>query len=128
MKMILPDDVLMIIKEFSRPFGLRLDWRQCKRKESGRIKGSNLALLLWYKWGLGRHPRHSVHPLYQEIQDWTFYGRRHLIYESKFRFWTQAPDRDDEWYEKRFRMIDDGFHQNMAFQVEVHMANVSLIV
>ena len=131
-KMILPDDVLRIIKEFSLPIGLRLDWRQCKRNESRRIKGSNRALLLWYKWVLGRHPMHFQHPLFQEIQDWTFYGRRHLIYESRLRFWTQVTgeptDHDREWYEKRFNMIHDGYIQHMAFPVEVTMANVSLIV
>ena len=131
-KMILPDDVLRIIKEFSRPFGLRLDWRQCKRNESRRIKGSNRALLYWYKWILGRHPMHLIHPLYQEIQDWTFYGRRHLLYQSRIRFWTQVvgepTEQDEEWYEKRFMLIDDGIHTNMSFPVEIHMSHVSLIV
>lgn len=130
--MIFPDDVLYLIKEYLRPFGLRLDWRRCKRNESRRIKGSNRALLLWYKWILGRHPMHPIHPVYREVQDWTFYGRRHLIYESRNRNWTQVTgeptEQDREWYEKRFMLVDDGFHQNMAFPVEVHMANVSLIV
>ena len=125
-KMILPDDVLRIIKEFARPFGTRLDWRRCKRNESGRIKMSNRGILLWYKWILGKHP------LYQEIQDWTFYGRRHLLYESRIRFWTQVrgepSDQDPEWYEKRYALLNFGAIENMRFPIEVHMVNVSLIV
>jgi hypothetical protein len=130
--MILPDDVLKIIREFSLPIGLRLDWRRCKRNESRRIKGSNLALLLWYKWILGYHPLYAVHPLYQEISEWTFYGRRHLVYESRIRFWTQVTgeptEQDRQWYEKRYVLIDDGVHRNMPFPVETHMSQVSLTV
>jgi len=125
-KMILPDDVLRIIKDFSRPIGLRLDWRQCKRNESRRIKMSNRALLLWYKWILDKRP------LYPEIQSWTFYGRRHLLYESRIRYWTHVSgeplEQDPQWYEKRFMRLDDGTYSNIVFPLEVHMANVSLIV
>jgi len=124
--MVLPDDVLQIIREYARPIGLRLDWRRCKRNESRRIKGSNRALLLWYKWILGNRP------VYPEIQDWTFYGRRHLLYESRRRFWTdvsgEPSEQDPEWYEKRFIWIHDGTYSNLAFPLEVHMADVSLIV
>jgi len=130
--MILPDDVLKIIREYSLPIGLRLDWRHCKRNESRRIKMSNRALLLWYKWILGYHPLYETHPLYQEIQEWTFYGRRHLVYESRFHFWTQLAgeptEQDSEWYEKRYNLVDDGVHRNMPFPIEVHMSHVSLIV
>jgi hypothetical protein len=129
--MILPDDVLWIIKEFARPIGLRLDWRRCKRKESGRIHGSNRALLYWYKWILGCH-RDRIHPLYLEVQDWTFYGRRHLLYESRRRFWTDVSGepsvQDREWYEKRFMLLYDGSFSNIVFPLEMHMAGVSLIV
>jgi hypothetical protein len=124
--MILPDDVLTIIREFTRPIGLRLDWRTCKRNESRRIRGSNRALLLWYKWFFG------THPLYQEIQYWTFYGRRHLLYESRIRFWTQVTgepsEQDPEWYEKRYALLNIGSIPHLSFPIEVHMAQVSLIV
>ena len=124
--MILPDDVLRIIKDFSRPIGLRLDWRRCKRNESRRIKMSDRALLLWYKWILGNRP------LYPEIQYWTFYGRRHLLYQSRIRFWTHVPgeplEQDPEWYEKRFMMLDNGSYSNISFPLEMNMADVSLIV
>ena len=128
--MILPDDVLHIIRAFSRPIGTRLDWHTCKRNESRRIKGSNRALCLWYKWFIGRVDS----PLNAEIQDWTFYGRRHLIRESRLRFWTivlhENPlECDPEWYEKRFvffdempRMVANGSSP------EIHMTYVSLIV
>ena len=125
-QMILPDDILEIIKAFAKPIGLRLDWRQCKRQESSRIKGSNLGILYWYKWILGDRS------LYQEIKEWTFYGRRHLLYQSRRRFWTQVSgeptERDSEWYEKRYVLKDDGYHPNVVFPIEVHMAGVSLIV
>jgi len=128
MSKFLPDDVLLLIREFSRPFGIRLDWRKCKRKEAWRIKSSNKALSLWYTWFVGNHP------LNDEIQSWSFYGRRKLIRESKLRFWTlvfvEDPDtQDPEFYEKRFvlfnkipRMVASGA------TCEFYMADVSLIV
>jgi len=128
-KMILPDDVLGIIRAFSKPFGTRLDWRTCKRNESRRIKGSNKALCLWYKWFIGPDS-----PLNVEIQSWTFYGRRHLVNESRIRFWTMVhaedpTDYDPEFYEKRFlvfnempRMVANGS------TCEYYMCDVSLIV
>ena len=127
-KMILPDDVLGIIRAFSKPIGTRLDWRTCKRNESRRIKGSNKALCLWYKWFVGNTP------LFREIQGWSFYGRRRLIRESRIRFWTMVLDEnpaedDPEFYEKRFVL----FHEIPAMVAtgatcEYYMADVSLIV
>ncbi len=126
-KMILPDDVLGLIKEYSMPIGTRLDWRTCKRKESRRIKMSNRALNLWYKWIIG--PGECA--LFKEVNDWTFYGRRHLIWESRRRFWTQMQLNDDEWYEKKFMrcVARNGWPYFMtANYIEVHMHKVSLIV
>ena len=100
-QMYLPEDVVKIIRAFSKPIGTRLDWRRCKRNESRRIKGSNRALFLWYKYILGDIP------LLHEITGWTFYGRRHLIWESRRRYWSiglnllQVEETDPEWYEKR---------------------------
>jgi hypothetical protein len=129
-KMILPDDILDIIRAFSKPIGTRLDWRTCKRNESRRIKGSNKALCLWYKWFINRP--HS--PLYAEIQSWSFYGRRRLIRESKIRFWTivlvedPAPD-DPQFYEKRFVFFNE-IPNMVAYGAtcEYYMSDVSLIV
>ena len=124
-KMEFPDDILDHIRAFAKPIGLRLDWRRCKRKESRRIKGSNLALLLWYKWFLGQGR------LYAEVASWSFYGRRHLLYESRLRFWSHVqgePEEDDpEWYEKQF-MLRIHPLPHCPFPMEVHMADVSLIV
>jgi len=36
--LILPDDVLGVIRAFSRPYRTRPDWRTCKRFESWKIK------------------------------------------------------------------------------------------
>jgi hypothetical protein len=124
--MFLPDDVLGLIKEYSRPIGLRLDWRTCKRNESRRIKGSNLALLLWYKWFI--NGREYELPLYDEVKEWTFYGLRHLIRVSRYRFWTQEPR---GWYERRFVEVaqQDGWPFLQTGQsIEYNMGNVSLIV
>jgi hypothetical protein len=121
----LPEDILLLIRAFSRPIGLRLDWRTCKRRESRKIKQSNLALLLWYKWFLGQGI------LYPEVSTWTFYGRRHLLYESRLRYWTHVngdPDeRDPEWYEKRFMRRIHPIH-HARYPVEYHMSQVSLMV
>jgi hypothetical protein len=125
--MILPDDILRIIKEYSMPIGTRLDWRTCKRKESRRIKMSNRALTLWYKWLIGPGER----ALFNEVSEWTFYGRRHLIWESRRQLWTQIELNDEQWYEKRFMMFvqREGWPDFMtANYVELHMYKVSLIV
>jgi hypothetical protein len=121
----LPDDVLGLIKEYSRPIGTRLDWRTCKRNESRRIKGSNLALLLWYEWFINGRQRKL--PLFDEVKSWTFYGRRHLIYESRIRFWTQDPQ---DGYESQFvEAAQEGWPVLLTDPyIENPMGEVSLIV
>ena len=125
----LPDDVVEIIRAFSKPIGLRLDWRTCKRFESRRIKMSNRALYLWYKWYIGnRNTR-----LFQEVDTWTFYGRRHLLWESRIRRWTfvdisQEPaDDDPEYYEKRF-MCQGEWPLFGVQAIEYNMGQVSMVI
>ena len=53
MAMILPDDVLGVIRDFSRPYRTRPDWQTCKRMEASRIQqyydfGRFLFTLAWY--------------------------------------------------------------------------------
>jgi hypothetical protein len=124
-RMEFPDDVLRHIREYAVPIGLRLDWRKCKRNESRRIKQSNLALLLWYRWFLGEGG------LFPEVDSWTFYGRRHLLSESRQRYWTHVygipKEQDPEYYEKRFMLrIHPILHS--PGPLEYHMSQVSLIV
>ena len=129
-KLVLPDDVLSIIREYSKPIGTRLDWRTCKRKESRIIKMSNRAISLWYKWYIGK----GWSPLFQEIMSWTFYGRRHLLHESRIRHWTdqvefETPQEDDpEYYEKRFIVREEWPRMVALDSIEFHMSRVSLIV
>ena len=126
----LPMDVLERIKEYASPIMTRLDWRTCKRKESRRIKMSNRALCLWYKWIMGP----GIHPLYEEIKGWTFYGRRHLIQESRKRYWTRIKiktclEDDPEWYEQRYiRYGMNDYILHSTTSIESHMCGVSLIV
>lgn len=129
-RMILPDDVLRVIREFSKPIGTRLDWRTCKRQESRRIKMSNRAICLWYKWYIGK----CVSPLYKEIMEWSFYGRRHLLRESRIRHWTNQvtfeipKENDPEYYEKRFIMREEWPPMVAIDSIEFHMSRVSLVV
>ena len=120
-----PDDILQHIRGYAKPIGLRLDWRTCKRREARKIRPSNLALLLWYKWFLGQGG------LYPEVNSWTFHGRRHLLYESRIRYWSlvdgDPEESDPEWYEKRF-MLNIHPIPHSPFPVEVHMSQVSLRV
>ena len=126
--MFLPDDVVNIIRAYSRPIGTRVDWRTCKRNESRRIKGSNKALILWYKYTFGN-------VLAKELMEWSFYGRRHLIWSSKRGYWTdglfvEPPlDNDPNWYKKEFIWLSQ--ETTPLFQgspIELIMCNVSLIV
>ena len=128
-KLQLPDDVLVIIRAYSKPIGTRIDWKTCKRKESRIIKMSNRAICLWYKWYIGKNS-----PLYNEIMSWTFYGRRHLLWESRWRDWTnlvafEVPEEnDEEYYEKRFIMREEWPDMVALDSIEFHMSRVSLIV
>jgi hypothetical protein len=129
-QMFLPDDVIGLIREFSRPIGLRLDWRKCKRNESRRIKGSNLGILRWYQWFIGN----NTPELCQEIESWTFYGRRKLLQQSRIRFWSQEvipelpQEEDPEWYEKLYLIHNTMPQMITQNAVEWHMRKVSLIV
>ena len=129
-KMYLPDDVLRIIKAYAKPIGLRLDWRKCKRREARIIELSNKGIYLWYKWYIGKKGSH----LFQEIMRWTFYGRRHLLSESRLRRWThlvafEVPEEQDpEYYEKRFIMREEWPEMVALDSIEFHMSRVSLIV
>jgi hypothetical protein len=129
-KLFLPEDVLGIIREYSKPIGTRLDWRKCKRKESRIIKMSNRAICLWYKWYIGK----GYSPLFEEIMSWTFYGRRHLLWESRNRHWTDLVDfempgeQDPDYYEKRFIMREEWPQMVAIDSIEFHMSRVSLIV
>ena len=107
----LPNDIIEIIRQYSRPIGLRLDWRTCKRDESKRIKNSNIALIQWYKYlfNLDNDLRWiSQHAMMDHIINWSFYGRRHLIWASKHNYWTdgviaqQPSDNDPNWYKQMF--------------------------
>jgi hypothetical protein len=127
----LPEDVVKIIRAYSRPLWTILtrdDWRTCKRNESRRIKGSNKALILWYKYQFGPE-------ITEELMEWTFYGRRHLIWSSKRGYWmdglfVEPPlDNDPNWYKQQFVwLVQTDLLLIQHRPVELVMYKVSLIV
>lgn len=70
----LPEDVVLIIGHFSRPF-TRVDWRTCKRNEAMLIQQTNVDTIhylenLYYI---------NAPQLYREIRYWPLYDRTVLI-------------------------------------------------
>jgi hypothetical protein len=96
----LPEDVLTLIYEFSRPV-TRPDWRRCKLGEAYSIQVINGDILFWL-YDLF----HSSPKLCMILYDWTLFGRKHLKKRIQLgRLWQ--PDilmvHDTDWYESRFR-------------------------
>ena len=123
-----PKDIERLIIEYARPIGLRLDWRQCKRKESRLIKMSNRALGLWMKYMFGAI-------FTENLMKWTFYGRRHLIWASKREYWTHGlipseptEEEDPNWYKKQYVWLAQTMTPLYTYPIELIMSDVSLIV
>ena len=93
-----PEDILLHIRGFAKPFGTRIDWRTCKLHESNVIRVHNRFTL-----SLSWHHYIETRAMAHEIAEWTLYGRQralqHLIQ------WTPGPPSED-WYETRIRTYD----------------------
>ena len=93
-----PDDVLEVIRAFSKPIGTRLDWRTCKQHESN--------VILWHN----RYTQHiswthyrETRMMAQEISGWTLHGRKRAL--RYLLQWLPGPA-DGDWYETRIRTYD----------------------
>ena len=106
----LPDDVLGIIRAYSKPIGLRLDWRTCKRHESGLIYQVNDHLMDMIPLRCISHEE-----VMDEIQEWTLFGKVWLLYAPEYKIYAQRrvlippPDNMDdyeEWYSHRIQWLN----------------------
>lgn len=90
-----PDDVLGVIRAFSKPMGTRKDWRTCKQQESSIIYRHNR----FYSHLCDYHFM-DAQTMCQEIRNWTLYGRQRIM-KNIFRYqepWHPVM-REPDWYE-----------------------------
>ena len=87
------DDILSVIRDFSRPIGTRLDWRTCKRDEANVIHWHN-RYTLNHSWHIYTETRYMT----EEIATWTLHGRRRAL---RFLIQTLPTPILDNWYETR---------------------------
>lgn len=98
----LPDDVLGLIRTFSKPYRTRRDWKTCKVFESQYIHQfrRNFKYICY-----GVFYRNA---LLEETKEWTLHGLIHLFRRIKYILWPMDfPLRgrmvhDIEYYERRF--------------------------
>ncbi len=126
-----PEDVLQVIRAFSKPKWTRPDWRTCKRYESEQIKRYGRFI---------RYVKSIVfyeNALLEETEQWTLYGSvyllltlKHLLgtvdyidllpirrectkeYVSRYRTFVFVPDHTSEqilWNIRKPRLSDDPF-------------------
>lgn len=107
-EMIFPDDVLSVIKQFSRPYRTRPDWRSCKRLESWLIEqyfdwGQFLYTLTWSAIRDGNGQQ-----VFEDIESVTEFLSESKMVTRLLRFEEQMPlelDRLDllyVWFERNF--------------------------
>jgi hypothetical protein len=72
--MILPDDVLTIIRDYSKPMWTRPDWRYCKRGEADHIFFAHLQ-------AMDMIPIHCIShdDVMDEVQHWSLFGKIWLL-------------------------------------------------
>ena len=96
-QMELPDDILQLVRAFSKPIGTRKDWRTCKQHESSIIYRHNR-----FSLNLCNYHFMDAQTMCQEIQTWSLYGRQRIMrnifrYQELWQPVTPEPD----WYEHR---------------------------
>lgn len=72
--MILPDDVLTIIRDYSKPRRTRRDWRTCKRDESDHIYYAHLDAIDLIPIRCISHDG-----VMDEVKEWSLFGKIWLL-------------------------------------------------
>jgi len=95
------DDVLGIIRAFSKPIGTRTDWRTCKQNESTAIRKHAT-----FTQNECRYHLMETETICNEIADeWTLYGRRRML-RNLLEWFIVPPGPLMDWYETRVRNYD----------------------
>lgn len=76
--MILPDDVLPLIRAYSKPRWTRPDWRTCKRDESDHIYYEHLGVMDMIPIRCISHDE-----VMDEVQHWSLFGKIWLLKAPK---------------------------------------------
>ncbi len=77
-----PDDVLRLIRDFSKPKWTRPDWRTCKRNEAEQIQ--RYGRFIRYVQSIVFYEN----ALLEETKQWTLYGSVYLLLTLKHLLWT----------------------------------------
>ncbi len=102
--MILPDDVLAIVRAYSKPIGTRVDWRTCKREEADLIYSFDYHIT-------DVIPRNLLH---HEVLEWSLFGKlwlisapHHHLY-ARYRPRLPPPEMEDYllWYQYRIQWLN----------------------
>jgi len=94
-----PEDVLGLIRMFSKPRITRRDWRTCKQTESNLIRRHNDRYQNQCRYYFMETLAFS-----NEIVEWTLYGRTRALHHMNWFTGPVPPDAD--WYETRMRTYD----------------------
>lgn len=109
--MILPDDVLTIIRDYSKPTWTRRDWRTCKRDESDHIYYANLDAIDMIPIRCISHDE-----VMDEVNEWSLFGKIWLLKAPKYVIMRPLsppliPPRDNmedylEWYKHQIQWLN----------------------
>ena len=109
--MILPDDVLTIIRDYSKPVWTRPDWRDCKRDEAEHIYYAHEQAMFMI-------PLHciSCNEVMDEVKDWSLFGKIWLLNAPEYKLMAQRrppliPPRDNmedyvAWYTHQIQWLN----------------------
>jgi len=109
--MILPDDVVTIIRAYSKPIGTRLDWRTCKREEADHIYYAELE-------AMDMIPIHCIShdEVMDDVQHWSLFGKIWLLNAPEYKIFAQLrppliPPRDNmedyvAWYTHQIQWLN----------------------
>jgi hypothetical protein len=109
--MILPDDVLPLIRAYSKPRWTRPDWRTCKRDEADHIYYENLDVMEMIPIRCISHDE-----VMDEVQHWTLFGKIWLLKAPEYKLMTHLrppliPPPDDmedydAWYTHQIQWLN----------------------
>ena len=109
--MIIPDDVLPLIRAYSKPMWTRPDWRTCKREEAEHIYYA-------HEQAMDMIPIHCIShdQVMDEVQHWSLFGKIWLLNAPEYILMNRLrppliPPRDNmedyvAWYTHQIQWLN----------------------